>query len=114
MSWGPNTYPSSWIIFGVDSRGKHQIDKQEDQKFCDTPYCHTEMIKGYRIKNPSKGYKEFIFEQTGNSDNKDYIFFRGFDFFGSLCTTNSQCICPRVTCQMKKFIFFKHLVIFLL
>ena len=101
-----NSYPDSWEILGIDNKGRNLLDKQENQQFCDKYVCTKENPIGYSVRQVSKGYKEFIFKQTHNSAGNDYIYMRSIDFFGTLCSSNSRCICPRVTCKIHHFSLF--------
>ena len=99
----PNSYPVSWEVYGVDSLSgtKKLLDSQENQEFCPGSTCSEEKVIGYQVKNPTKSFKKFVFKQTLNSYHIDYLYIHSFDFFGTLCTSNTNCYYPRITCRMK-------------
>ena len=102
-----NSAPTGWDIYGVDSRGtKILLDKQSDQKFCETKsqrfQCSIMSIKGYQIKTQFKGFKEFIFHQTENSNKFKWLFLKSIDLFGTLCGIGEKCTFKVITCNIKR------------
>ena len=88
-----STYPTGWKIYGEINSKFILLDEQKNQQFCGENIikCRTEHIKGYKIKFQYRAFNKFIFEQTTNSENQDYIFMRSIDLFGTLCGMNYQC-----------------------
>ena len=99
-----NSYPEAWNIIGIDdSKNRYIIDTQTEQKFCynNLTYCPTEIIKGYKISKRVRGFKEFVFQQTKNSDHHSYVLLRAIDFFGTLCGINKSCSFSFYSCIVR-------------
>ena len=88
-----NSYSTGWKMLGVTDDKHILLDEQFSQTFCieGEGKCHTEKILGFNIKLQYRAFKTFIFEQTSNSYNNDYVYLKSIDLFGTLCGINDQC-----------------------
>ena len=84
-----HTAPSSWYIYGVDTKGvKHELDKEEDQYFCDegNTRCQTSVVKTYATKKQIR-VKSIIIKQIKAIDYYTYLLLRSAELFGVICTS---------------------------
>ena len=107
-----HTYMKSWNLIGVDDNdNEHIIDSQTDYQFCEGSdgYCREKFVRTFQIKRP-KAYKNYILRSLKNSKNTKYLVIRFFDFYGVLCSneTNRVCYFPhyRNTCISKRIVNF--------
>ena len=102
----PHSFMSSWNLIGVDdSNIEHIIDSHKNFKLCgNSQYCDLNYTKTFQIKKPAK-FKKYILRSLENSVGFKYLIIRYFDFYGVLCSNNSNvCYFPhyRKTCIQKQ------------
>ena len=110
-----NSFPKSWNIYGEINGRRYTLDKRTDVSFCEEgkTYCDKENIKTFNTINVYRSQRavtKIIFEQTENSLNKQYIFLKSFDLYGTLCGKNQLCSFIHFTCESQK----RHLKSFFL
>ena len=101
-----HSFISSWNLIGVDDSGiEHILDSHQNFKLCgNSKSCTLNYTKTFQIKKPRK-FKKYILRSLKNSVGYKYLIIRYFDFYGILCSNNSNvCYFPhyRKTCVQKQ------------